>query len=64
MAMKILGKVNGKVVYDEDNLDENVYTMRLDTGDYVTIRVSNTRADKVALDIGDSVALTIEKVAN
>ncbi|WP_370850190.1 hypothetical protein [Megasphaera sp.] len=62
--MKILGKVNGKVVYDEDNLDENVYTMRLDTGDYVTIRVSNTRADKVALDIGDSVALTIEKVAN
>lgn len=62
--MKISGKVNGKVVYDEDNLDENVYTMRLDTGDYVTIRVSNTRADKVALDIGDSVALTIEKVAN
>lgn len=61
--MKISGKVNGKVVYDEDNLDENVYTMRLDTGDYVTIRVSNTRADKVALDIGDSVALTIEKAA-
>lgn len=62
--MKITGKVNGKVMYDNDNINENVYTMLLDTGDYVTIRVSNTRADKVGLDIGDCVALTIEKVAN
>lgn len=59
--MKLDGKVNGKVVYTEDTLDANIYTMKLETGDYINIRVENKRADKIELNIGDAVSVTIEK---
>lgn len=59
--MKLEGKVNGKVIYNEESLNANVYTMRLETGDYINIRVENKKADKIDLNIGDAVSVTIEK---
>lgn len=62
--MKLEGKVNGKVIYNEESLNANIYTMRLETGDYINIKVENKRDDKIDLNIGDAVSVTIEKVAN
>lgn len=59
--MKLEGKVNGKVIYNEESLNANIYTMRLETGDYINIRVENKKADKIDLNIGDAVSVTIEK---
>ncbi len=59
--MKLEGKVNGKVIYNEESLNANVYTMKLETGDYINIRVENKKADKVDLNIGDAVSIIIEK---
>ncbi|WP_443874319.1 hypothetical protein [Megasphaera elsdenii] len=59
--MKLEGKVNGKVIYNEESLNANIYTMRLETGDYINIKVENKRADKIDLNIGDAVSVTIEK---
>lgn len=59
--MKIEGKVNGKVIYNEESLNANIYTMRLETGDYINIKVENKRDDKIDLNIGDAVSVTIEK---
>ncbi|MCI7432391.1 hypothetical protein [Megasphaera elsdenii] len=59
--MKLEGKVNGKVIYNEESLNANIYTMRLETGDYINIKVENKRDDKIDLNIGDAVSVTIEK---
>lgn len=59
--MKLEGKVNGKVIYNEESINANIYTMRLETGDYINIKVENKRADKIDLDIGDAVSVTIAK---
>lgn len=59
--MKLEGKVNGKVIYDEESINANIYTMRLETGDYINIKVENKRADKIDLNIGDAVSVTIAK---
>lgn len=59
--MKLEGKVNGKVIYNEESINANIYTMRLETGDYINIKVENKRADKIDLNIGDVVSVTIEK---
>lgn len=59
--MKLEGKVNGKVIYNEESLNANVYTMKLETGDYINIKVENKRADKIDLSIGDAVSVTLEK---
>lgn len=59
--MKLEGKVNGKVIYNEESLNANIYTMKLETGDYINIKVENKRADKIDLSIGDAVSVTIEK---
>ncbi|WP_440337822.1 hypothetical protein [Megasphaera sp.] len=59
--MKLEGKVNGKVIYNEESINANIYTMRLETGDYINIKVENKRADKIDLNIGDAVSVTIEK---
>lgn len=59
--MKLEGKVNGKVIYNEESINANLYTMRLETGDYINIKVENKRADKIDLNIGDAVSVTIEK---
>lgn len=59
--MKLEGKVNGKVIYNEESLNANIYTMRLETGDYINIKVENKRDDKIVLNIGDAVSVTIEK---
>lgn len=59
--MKLEGKVNGKVMYNEESLNANIYTMRLETGDYINIKVENKRDDKIDLNIGDAVSVTIEK---
>lgn len=59
--MKLEGKVNGKVIYNEESLSANIYTMRLETGDYINIKVENKRNDKIELNIGDSVTVSIEK---
>lgn len=58
---KLEGKVNGKVIYNEESINANIYTMRLETGDYINIKVENKRADKIDLNIGDAVSVTIEK---
>ena len=59
--MKLEGKVNGKVIYNEESLNANIYTMKLETGDYINIKIENKRADKIDLSIGDAVSVTIEK---
>lgn len=59
--MKLEGKVNGKVIYNEESLNANIYTMRLETGDYINIKVENKRDDKIDLNIGDAVSVSIEK---
>lgn len=59
--MKLEGIVNGKVIYNEESINANIYTMRLETGDYINIKVENKRADKIDLNIGDAVSVTIEK---
>lgn len=59
--MTLSGEVNGKVIYNEDSLSANIYTMKLETGDYINIKVENKRADKIELNIGDSVTVSIEK---
>lgn len=59
--MKLEGKVNGKVMYNEESLNANIYTMKLETGDYINIKVENKRDDKIDLNIGDAVSVTIEK---
>ena len=59
--MKLEGNVNGKVIYNEESINANIYTMRLETGDYINIKVENKRADKIDLNIGDSVTVSIEK---
>lgn len=59
--MKLEGKVNGKVIYNEESINANIYTMRLETGDYINIKVENKRADKIDLNIDDAVSVTIEK---
>lgn len=59
--MKLEGNVNGKVIYNEESINANIYTMRLETGDYINIKVENKRADKIDLNIGDAVSVTIEK---
>jgi translation initiation factor IF-1 len=59
--MKLEGKVNGKVIYNEESINANIYTMRLETGDYINIKVENKRADKIDLNIGDAVSVTIAK---
>lgn len=59
--MKLEGKVNGKVIYNEESINANIYTMMLETGDYINIKVENKRADKIDLNIGDAVSVTIEK---
>lgn len=59
--MKLEGKVNGKVMYNEESLNANIYTMKLETGDYINIKVENKRADKIDLNIGDFVTVSIEK---
>lgn len=59
--MKLEGKVNGKVIYNEESINANIYTMRLETGDYINIKVENKRSDKIDLNIGDAVSVTIEK---
>lgn len=59
--MKLEGKVNGKVIYNEESLNANIYTMRLETGDYINIKVENKRDDKIDLNIGDCVTVSIEK---
>lgn len=59
--MKLEGIVNGKVIYNEESINANIYTMRLETGDYINIKVENKRADKIDLNIGDAVSVTIAK---
>lgn len=59
--MKLEGKVNGKVIYNEESLNANIYTMKLETGDYINIKVENKRDDKIDMNIGDSVTVSIEK---
>lgn len=59
--MILKGEVNGKVIYNEESLNANIYTMKLETGDYINIKVENKRADKIDLNIGDSVTVSIEK---
>ncbi len=59
--MKLEGKVNGKVIYNEESINANIYTMRLETGDYINIKVENKRADKIDLNIGDAVSVTVAK---
>ena len=59
--MKLEGKVNGKVMYNEESLNANIYTMKLETGDYINIKVENKRDDKIDLNIGDCVTVSIEK---
>lgn len=59
--MKKEFKVNGKVIYNEESINANIYTMRLETGDYINIKVENKRADKIDLNIGDAVSVTIAK---
>lgn len=59
--MKLEGKVNGKVIYNEESINANIYTMWLETGDYINIKVENKRADKIDLNIGDAVSVTIAK---
>lgn len=59
--MILKGEVNGKVIYNEESLNANIYTMKLETGDYINIKVENKRADKINLNIGDSVTVSIEK---
>lgn len=59
--MTLNGEVNGKVIYNEESLSANIYTMKLETGDYINIKVENKRADKIELNIGDSVTVSIEK---
>lgn len=59
--MTLSGEVNGKVIYNEESLSANIYTMKLETGDYINIKVENKRADKIDLNIGDSVTVSIEK---
>ncbi len=59
--MKLEGKVNGKVMYNEESLNANIYTMKLETGDYINIKVENKRDDKIDMNIGDYVTVSIEK---
>lgn len=59
--MKKEFKVSGKVIYNEESINANIYTMRLETGDYINIKVENKRADKIDLNIGDAVSVTIAK---
>lgn len=59
--MKLEGKVNGKVIYNEESLSANIYTMKLETGDYINIKVENKRDDKIDMNIGDYVTVSIEK---
>lgn len=59
--MTLNGEVNGKVIYNEESLSANIYTMKLETGDYINIKVENKRDDKIDLNIGDCVTVSIEK---
>lgn len=58
--MKVKAKVNGKVIYD-DPIGVVSYTMRLETGDYITFRVEESREDKITFEIGDKAVLDITK---
>ncbi len=59
--MTLSGEVNGKVIYDEEAIDAKIYTVKLETGDYINLKVKNKRTDKIELNIGDAVSVTIEK---
>ena len=43
--MKLEGKVNGKVIYNEESLNANIYTMRLETGDNINSKVDIKRGE-------------------
>lgn len=58
--MEIRGKVIGKVIYD-DPANTKVYTIKLDTGNYIPLNLDDTRKDKVEFDIGDTVTINIAK---
>lgn len=58
--MKFKAKVNGKVIYD-DPIGATSYTMLLETGDYITFRVNDSREDKVDFGIGDKTVVDITK---
>lgn len=58
--MRFKAKVNGKVIYEEP-VGVTAYTMLLETGDYITFRVNDSREDKVDFVIGDKTVVDITK---
>ena len=58
--MQVKAKVNGKVIYD-DPIGVTSYTMLLETGDYITFRVEESKADKIVFEIGDNAIIDITK---
>jgi hypothetical protein len=58
--MRFKAKVNGKVIYEEP-VGVTAYTMLLETGDYITFRVNDSREDKVDFGIGDKTVVDITK---
>lgn len=56
--MEIRGKIIGKVVYD-DQVNTKVYTLKLDTGNYIPLNLDDTRKDKLEFNIGDNVKLNL-----
>lgn len=58
--MQIKAKVNGKVLYD-DPIGVISYTMLLESGDYITFRVNDSKEDKIAFEIGDKAIINITK---
>lgn len=58
--MRFKAKVNGKVIYEEP-VGVTAYTMLLETGDYITFRVNDSRGDKVDFGIEDKTVVDITK---